>query len=561
MHLKSYSLISFCVLLLFSCDNTDKPSLISYDGFLVKSANLTHRELKNWYRYDIEIDTIPGISLERAFNEILKNKEGEEIVVAIIDGKVDIEHSQIKSNLWKNDKDHHNNGIDDDKNGYIDDKNGWNFLGGVKNRNSIYVNYEVIRIIRYYKNQFDGFTIHEIDTAQIEKFKLYQNAIKNVDSLVKRANLTISLGEPLIENYRDALDSLAPYIEESDITLEKLDSILEKHSNLKVYIELASRVKKFNLTLDGLKDDVLRAENTIEIYLNPDFDGRRVTNDNPYDINDIGYGNNDIYSDHEQLYHGTLVAGMLLTNGDKEIGLQGGNQNIKIMPLCISSNGDEHDKDIALAIRYAVDNGAKIINMSISKEWTLFPNWVDDAIKYAEKKDVLIITSAGNNNFNLNFDSYPNYPNYPNDTDSNGNEFASNFIKVGGSDYYLNENIKYSSTNYGDFNVDLFAPGDHIFTTSPREDDGFETTNGTSFSAPLVAGIAALIWSHYPNLTAKDVKQIIMESGVEYDIMVNVPTPEDPDRQLPFNQLSKSGKIVNAYNALLMAADIAKAKK
>jgi len=226
------------------------------------------------------------------------------------------------------------------------------------------------------------------------------------------------------------------------------------------------------------------------------------------------------------------------------------------MPLCISSYGDENDKDISLAIKYAVKNGASVINISSGKKFSLREKWVIDALEYANSNNVLVTTSAGNDYTNL--DNPKNY-NYPNDTDENGVEIVDNLIKVGASTRFLSDSIFNYASNYGKKEVDVFAPGHDIFTSSSQnKNQKYKFVSGTSFARPVVSGIAALIFSYYPSITASEVKRIIMDSGVEYTFPVKTPTKEDKNRTTPFNELSKSGKIVNAYNALIMADSISK---
>ena len=221
------------------------------------------------------------------------------------------------------------------------------------------------------------------------------------------------------------------------------------------------------------------------------------------------------------------------------------------MTLAISSNGDEHDKDIALAIRYAVDNGAKVINMSFGKEFSLYKEWVFNAIKYAEKNNVLIVSSSGNSKFNLNDKNY-----YPNDNVDNGLEISDNFLLVGSSSNKLGASIFSSYSNFGEIDVDLFAPGEDIYTIFPNNKYKFDS--GTSLSSTLTSGVAALLFSYYPNLTSSEVKHILMDSGLEFKFEVSTPTKEDKDKKTPFNKLSKSGKVLNAYNALIMTDNISR---
>eukprot|EP00218_Dolichomastix_sp_CCMP3274_P014570 CAMPEP_0170150440 /NCGR_PEP_ID=MMETSP0033_2-20121228/46421_1 /TAXON_ID=195969 /ORGANISM="Dolichomastix tenuilepis, Strain CCMP3274" /LENGTH=333 /DNA_ID=CAMNT_0010387473 /DNA_START=68 /DNA_END=1069 /DNA_ORIENTATION=+ len=289
----------------------------------------------------------------------------------------------------------------------------------------------------------------------------------------------------------------------------------------------------------------------LDIYLNVNYDERSIIGDNVDDIKDTVYGNNIIASDTTEgaHTHAIKVAGIIGANRNNNVGIKGITNAVKIMPISISPYGDEQDKDMALGIRYAVNNGAKVINISSSKTFSLHQDWVLDALKYAEERDVLVVTSAGNNSEDLE-----KYFNYPNDTNSRNKEVLTNFIKVGASSNFLNENLVHQTSNYGKKSVDIFAPGRYIYTT--QANNTYNYSGGTSLSAPIVSGVVALIRSHYPNLTASEVKQIIMESGVSYDIMVNKPSTSKEKELVPFSSLSKSGKIVNAYNALLMAEEV-----
>ncbi len=225
----------------------------------------------------------------------------------------------------------------------------------------------------------------------------------------------------------------------------------------------------------------------------------------------------------------------------------------KIMPLNISYSGDEHDKDIAMAIYYAVDNGAKVINMSFGKEFSLHKKWVSDAYKYAESNNVLIVHCAGNDSFNVDENPY-----YPNDVDyENPHEVVDNFINVGATTAKADSTLVASFSNYGKKNVDLFAPGDKIYTTTAG--NGYAYDSGTSLAAPMVSATAALIWSYYPKLTAKEVKQIILESGTAYDMDVLIPGGEG--KKAKFSELSKSGKVLNVYNAMQLAEKVSKKKR
>ena len=217
-------------------------------------------------------------------------------------------------------------------------------------------------------------------------------------------------------------------------------------------------------------------------------------------------------------------------------------------------DGDEYDKDVALAIRYAVDNGAKVINGSFGKYYSPHSEWVYDAIKYAAEKDVLIVCAAGNEATDLN--AGKGVERYPNDTKNGGPEISDTFLSIGALNYEYGQNMVADFSNYGKGDVDVFSPGVRIYATTPN--NNYEFLQGTSMASPNAAGVAALIRSYYPNLKAAQVKQIIMESGLPINSQVTL--AGDPSNVKAFNEISRTGKIVNAYNAIILADKMSKKK-
>jgi subtilisin family serine protease len=278
--------------------------------------------------------------------------------------------------------------------------------------------------------------------------------------------------------------------------------------------------------------------------LNLEFEARSVLNDDPNNWNTIGYGNNQVVGPNvEDADHGTHVSGIMAQlrgNGKGGDGVV--KDNIQIMCLRAVPDGDEYDKDIAKAIRYAVDNGAKIINGSFGKGYATHPEWLIEAIQYAAKKDVLIVHAAGNDNEEVKEDN-----NFPNDT-KNGKEVANNFINIGALSYTWDEKLPASFSNYSKTMVDIFSPGNDIYASIPN--NKYDFYPGTSMASPNAAGVAALLRSYFPKLTAEQTKKILLESGVSVPIKVNIP---GSDKKVSFTELCKTGKIVNAYNAVLMA--------
>lgn len=532
---------TLCLLLISICLNSCKSNKIShsYIPFEYNSyKDNTNIELINWHHKDIIDDTIPGISLQKAYTRILEKKEPKEIIIAILDTEIDINHEGISNQIWVNSNEIPNNNIDDDNNGYIDDINGWNFINNKKGETTYYSNFESTRIVRYYNNNLD-----KLDSIGKNKhiYDIYKRAILEVDNGLKNSKKYSTKGPKTINRYKLSLQKITPLLAEKKQTIKRLDSLKNIYPEYSKEIKFLSRAKQFNLTLEDLEEDLQHYENCISKYYNVNYDERQIITDNPNDINDTDYGSNLISNNRKRQYHGTSVAGVI-TNI---------NTSFKVMPLSISAYGDEHDKDIALAIRYAVNNGAKVINISSGKDFSLHKSWVLDAILYAEKNNVLIVTSAGNNSKNLDL---PELENYPNDENLNGEELTSNFIKVGASNYLLDNNLKDDVTNFGKDDVDVFAPGNKIYTTSLKENEAaYAFKSGTSYAAPIVSGVAGLIYAYYPNLSVSEIKKIIIETGITYSVLVNTPTKENNEKMIPFNELSKSGKIINAYNALLMA--------
>ena len=209
-------------------------------------------------------------------------------------------------------------------------------------------------------------------------------------------------------------------------------------------------------------------------------------------------------------------------------------------------DGDEYDKDIALGIRYAVDNGAKVINGSFGKYYSPHKEWVQDALKYAAEKDVLVIFAAGNDSKNLDVENK-----YPSDSYNGAPEISNNILIVGALNAEYGTKMVAPFSNYGQYNVDVFAPGMKIYATIPNQE--YKYLQGTSMASPNVAGVAAMIRSYYPKLTAAQVKKVIIDSGIT---LTNTVLLGEDQHEANFKTASVSGKIVNAYNAMIMASQM-----
>ncbi|WP_459641415.1 S8 family serine peptidase, partial [Flavobacterium sp. CGRL2] len=495
-----------------------------------------------------------------------KKPKIKNIIVAVIDTQIDINHEDLKGQLWINNKEIPNNGIDDDQNGYIDDINGWSFTGTKSGGYVVWNRYEYVRILQEWTPLFKDKTESQIDSKDLYKYNEYQRALKKFEEKDKFYKNWLKSLDHNVAIYPLVKDTLKHFFPKEDYTYRQLDSLYKKYKiNDKRYrqrrddgdTDLGALISYMMVSLDvdqnslqDILDQQTQLDSIVNKNLNINYNERLSIGDNP-NILEKGYGNNNVSNNkvgHRPIQdHNTMVSGILAANRNNDIGIKG-IADIKIMPLNISPSGDEHDKDIAMAVRYAVDNGAKIINMSFGKEFSMHKDWVSEAFKYAEEHNVLLVHSAGNDSENL--DKVFHYPNDQNYEGIRG--ICNNFISVGSTTKNLGEKLVSDYSNYGKENVDLFAPGEDIYTTGAG--NIYKTDSGTSFSAPMVSGTAAIIWSYYPNLTAAQVKQIIMDSGTAYNFEVILPGTKD--KKVPFSELSKSGKVLNVYNAMQLAKKI-----
>ncbi|MCL7752464.1 S8 family serine peptidase [Polaribacter sp. Z022] len=549
--IKSFFIIlSICSSFLCCNKASHKPINVGGVIHLKKNKLQSLKELKNWHFKDVIIDTLVGISLNRAYNTLLFNKKPKKVVVAVIDMPIEINHSGLKNNIWINKNEIANNYLDDDKNGYIDDKNGWNFLTNKKGETNYFVNYEYTRIIKEYSSKFKGKTINEINKKDSTSFNIYKRAKLKYAQRFSFAEEEVEYINNISKWKKEAEEIISKFIKNNNYGLKELDSLKKafpKNKELQEAIVQKSNFIQWQFTDSYIKDYKLKAEERVNKLLNLEYDDRQIYKINSKLTKDVKYGSPNFEVNFQLLDHGTKMAGIIANVGKKD--------ELFIMPLAISSYGDEYDKDIALAIRYAVDNGAKVINMSFSKQFSLEPKLVLDAIEYANSKNVLIVNGAANDSENIDIkfnNRFPNDHNYFNNV-----EVADNFLRVGSSGLYLDNSLRSSFSNFGKSEVDVFAPGEYIFTTFPS--NNFDLVyGGTSSSTAITSGVAALLYSYYPDLTVSQVKNILMNTGIEYTIKVNTPTKKDKNKTTPFNQISKSGKVLNAYNALIMADSIAR---
>ena len=540
--IKINTLSAFALLVFAGCNTTLQAQasasreLITAPLAVIKKAPLSENELKRWSHLDLIKDSIPGMSVDRAYAELLQGKKGVKVIVGIVDSGVDIEHPDLQGMIWTNPKEIPGNGIDDDKNGFIDDVHGWNFLG-----DAVHENLELTRIV---KKGDDGSAQYKAALAQYEEktAKVLEDK-QQVDALLDFHN-----------TIKKELNKTTYKLED----LSKVSSVDPKVARAKMVMTqiLTNAGPTFDPEAE-LEDYRESVYDQFNYNLNKEYDGRKIVGDNPEDIKDNHYGNNVVFGpDKEKALHGTHVAGIIAQIRGNDLGGDGVANNVEILTVRAVPDGDEYDKDIALAIRYAVDNGAKVINGSFGKSFSPHKKWVYDAIKYAAKKDVLIVHAAGNDGYNI--DKTENI-NYPNDSEDNVKEFTNNVITIGAINKAYGENVVAPFSNFGKINVDVFAPGEEIYATVPN--NKYKYLQGTSMASPNAAGVAALIRSYYPKLKAVQVKQILIDSGVTLPSMVILgenPNPNEKPVAVSSAESSKSAKMVNAYNALLMAEKMSK---
>jgi subtilisin family serine protease len=508
---------------------------------------------QNWHHLDYKKDGFPGISLDKAYKLIEENKlESTPVIVAVLDSGLDINHEDLNAVLWQNPDEVEANNKDDDGNGYVDDVNGWNFIGGDNGKSVEAETLEITRLYRTYQKKFESknrFNITSEEKAEYKQFLIYKKAYED-----GKNELTGTIGRNQ-EEY-DFFNNLIPPLQEAigeevftERDLKKAKLRTSELDNLRDnYFRILERNKENGLTseklinhFEELSSRMEQLKTRLEYNYSLKFDGRSIIGDDYENLSERFYGNNDLTKRSE---HGTHVSGIIGAVRDNEIGVNGIADHVIIMPIRNTPMGDERDKDVANGIRYAVDNGARIINMSFGKSYSPDKQIVDEAIKYAQEKGVLLIHGAGNDGKNTDY-----YFSFPTALLEDGN-VVDNWLEVGASSFTVDENLTATFSNYGTASVDIFAPGVDINSTLPDNDYG--TRSGTSMASPVVSGVSALLLSYFPELTPQEVIDILKASATDYDIEVKQPGSEN---LVSFSSLSKTGKIVNAYEAIKLAIE------
>ena len=543
--LKKYNGIGLIVLLaIFSCKSVHRLAVPMGTENSIdlpeKKSYLTKEQEKTWYLEDLQRDTLPGMSVARAY-EFLKGRKNIPVIVAVADSGIDLNHEDLKEVLWKNPNEVDNNQKDDDGNGFIDDVHGWNFLGEVYRENL-----EITRLIKKYDARFKN-----IPKENVKDTVAYKEYLELKDTFEEKAHSNkkrTSEYNKMLMQLEKVNHFLVKKTGKENYTLKDIEAIKSEEKTNTMAIMMATSILKQGYKIKALMEDLEMAiANSTDFHYDLNFNPRKeILKDDENNFGIKVYGNNKPipYGKHE--FHGTHVAGIILAQNDNQKGINGVAKNAVLMAVRVVPDGDEYDKDVANGIRYAVDNGAKIINMSFGKGYSPNKEEVFQAIKYAAQKDVLIVNAAGNDALDMDVKKA-----YPNDSEDLQNEFADNVLTIGAIGYFYNEKIVARFSNYGKKNVDIFAPGVKIYSTVPKND--YKPFQGTSMAAPSAAGVAAILRSYFPELSASQVKHIIMNSGTKIPFKVIKPGTSE---KVLLTDLCVSGRIVNAYNAVRMAVNM-----
>ncbi len=506
-------------------------------------------EINNWYQLDKAETGYYGISLNKAY-QFVKGKKSKTVLVAVIDSGVDTTHEDLKKVLWHNPKEIPGNGIDDDHNGYVDDVYGWNFIGGKDGRNVKEDSYEGARVYHKLKAKY-GSLIPDSSSVKTPEEKaeieMYRKAKQKIEGDANPAELLFM--KRILPNLKKGDSIIAKELNKVEFNCTDLENYFPVDINARnakaIYLGTCKANNNNDITNKQIFDDLegqIRKGEAVE-KAPEDYRGE-IVKDDESNINDKYYGNNDVMAGTPM--HGTHCVGIIGAAKNNGKGSGGIADNVKIMMVRAVPDGDEHDKDIALAIRYAADNGAQIISMSFGKDFSPQKKWVDEAVKYAESKGVLLVHAAGNDAKNID-----TADNFPNPVFADGKGRANTFVTVGASGDATNGGLTASFSNYGKKEVDLFSPGVKIYSTLPGSNYG--NLSGTSMACPVVAGVAAFLLEYYPDLSAKQLKYIIEKSAVPISEKVKLP---GTDEKVNLSDISKSGGIVNAYEAVKLAATI-----
>lgn len=503
----------------------------------------------NWFNLDIATDGVQGMGVEKAYQTALKGRTSKTVIVAVLDSGVDPNHEDLKDVMWTNEKEAKGKpGVDDDGNGYVDDIHGWNFLGGKDGQNIEQMTLEMTRELARYKKMFAGKKPSELTKAEKKEYAKFIAIEDRFNEKKAEDESQLNIVSKLVEQLVEAEVLLKKEIGKDGYDADDLAKLAKtKDKKLQKAVGTAQFMLDNGYSMTDLTDAKKSLEGLVNYSYNLDFDPRSsIIKDNPEDLNDKFYGNNDVQG--PDAGHGTHVAGIIGAARNNGKGMNGVADNVRIMSVRCVPDGDEHDKDVALAIRYAVDNGAQVINMSFGKNYSPHKDWVDDAVRYALDHDVVLVHAAGNDANNNDVGG-----NFPCDIyQKKGGLFkpktAKNWIEIGAFSWKKGQDRLADFSNFGKKNVDIFSPGVAIYSTVPGSK--YKNENGTSMASPAAAGVAAMLRSYFPALTAKQVKSILMESTTP--VLGKVKKPGS-DELVEMSELCVTGGVVNAEKAVQLA--------
>jgi cell wall-associated protease len=534
---------------------------------LATSANAQSKAPENWFNLDPSENSVNGVSTEKMYSQLLKGKQGQTVIVAVIDGGVDPEHEDLKDIMWTNPREIPNNGIDDDKNGYIDDIHGWNFLGGKDGRSVHHETLEKVRVYGAQRAKFANVDVAKLSKADKKAYEEFSKMKTEIEDELKEAKENLEQYEMTKTVIMNGLDAVEAALDGKPITKANLDAIDAKDNKMLnagkgILLKRVAAKKDVSKFVDIKEEFAEQLQEAIDYFggkskqYDPDFNPRAdIVKDNYADSYEKNYGNNDVKG--PEAMHGTHVAGIIGGIRTNNKGMKGVADNVRIMAIRCVPDGDERDKDVANSIIYAVDNGAQVINMSFGKSFSWDKAAVDKAVKYAQSKDVLLVHAAGNDAKDNDDKANSNFPKA--NFEKAGwfsPKKAKNWIEVGALSWKKDDDVVATFSNYGQGNVDLFAPGVDIYSTTP--DGKYKNLSGTSMASPVTAGVAAVIRSYYPDLTAEQVKECLEKSVIKQNYKVKKPGSED---KVPFSSLSRTGGVVNVFEAVKLAGQMKGKKK
>ncbi len=515
---------------------------------------LAQDEFENWHHQDAKSEFPTGIQSKEWYSTA-PTVNPKTVIVAILDSGVDITHPDLKDNIWINEDEIPNNNKDDDQNGYVDDISGWNFLGGPDGRSVVNESLEIARLYGMEKSKWEGVDPKHLKGKKKREYDEYMKKKEIIETKRQSAEEQIVQVKEMEAIVKSALLAAKAELNGESLDLEKLET--SENEEVQSAARIIRNVEEQGVPVESIDwlievaseqfEEQMKENEKILLYkYNPDSKAREIVGDNYYDFDNRNYGNNDVNGEFS--YHGTHVSGIVGAVRENGIGMDGVADHVSIMSVRIVPDGDERDKDVANAIYYAVDNGALVINMSFGKGYSPEKYLVDNAVKYAAKHDVLLVLGAGNEGSDNDKE-----PGYPNDTYLKksllGPKRAPNLISVGALSPEGGDVAVAEFSNYGKKEVDLFAPGVYIFSTTP--DSSYDYASGTSMASPVVSGVAALIRSRYPDLSARQVKDILMKSTRKLPITVTQPGTFD---MVSSSDLSVTGGMVDVVASMKLAS-------